>query len=212
MYRLYASNLISLASIYFVTCASPGPDFVNVTSLALNARKSGVLAAAGVALGCCIWSTAAAFGLDLLTSKLPGFAHTVRWIGSAYLIYLGARLMLSTVLRRGTATPSAPRPAIAAYNGWTSLRRGVVTDLTNPTLLVFFGSLFATTLPAGSPLWVRCASIFTITAIAGSWHLALALFFSSQSARSLYDRVRRPIDVMLGGILVLLAVRLVMAA
>ncbi|MFC0397483.1 LysE family translocator [Paraburkholderia rhizosphaerae] len=212
MASLYTYNLVSLASIYFVTCASPGPDFVNVTSLSLNARRNGVFAAAGVALGCFIWSTTAAFGLGFLTSKLPNLVHSVKLFGAIYLVYLGASLILASFMSRERTTASAPTRPGSVLNGWVSLRRGLITDLTNPTLLVFFGSLFAATLPSSSPLWVRCASIFTITFIAGSWHLALALFFSSRSTRSVYERLRRPVDVILGALLVLLAIRLVMLA
>ncbi|CAB3767300.1 Threonine efflux protein [Paraburkholderia humisilvae] len=189
--------------IYAVTCMSPGPDFVNVTSLALNARKNGVFAAAGVAVGCTLWSTAAVFGLDFLTNNLAPFIHLIKLVGMSYLVYLGSRSVLGAFSRRQIVTTSMP-----ADNAWASLRRGFVGDVTNPTLMIFFGSLFASTLPKGAPWWVRCASVFIITSIAGTWHLIVAVVFSIRSAISIYERIRRPIDVALGGILILLALRL----
>jgi threonine efflux protein len=85
MHNAYAANILTLSAIYAITCISPGPDFVNVTCHALNTRKSGMFAAAGVALGCCVWSTAAVFGLGLLMSGLVPLNHIMRIGGALYL-------------------------------------------------------------------------------------------------------------------------------
>ncbi len=204
MHNAYAANLLTLSAIYAITCISPGPDFVNVTCHALNTRKSGMFAAAGVALGCCVWSTAAVFGLGLLMSGLVPLNHIMRIGGALYLAYLGSKRLLGALRPK----PMAIEIRCVANGGWASLRRGFITDITNPTLVVFFGSLFATVLPADAPLWVRCAAICIITLIAGSWHLALAILFSARQARNIYQRIRRPTDAVLGAILIGLGLRL----
>ncbi|HEY3597928.1 MAG TPA: LysE family transporter [Paraburkholderia sp.] len=204
MYEGYAANLLTLAALYSITCMSPGPDFVNVTSHALSARKSGIFAAAGVALGCSVWSTAAVVGLDFLALKQASFTHIIRVCGVLYLVYLGATLLLGAIRPK----PAAIELRAISSSDWASLRRGFTTDMTNPTLVIFFGSLFATVLPVDAPLWVRFTSILIITFIAGAWHLAVAILFSARPARTIYRKLRRPIDAVLGSLLIVLAVRL----
>ncbi len=204
MHNVYAENLLTLSATYSITCILPGPDFVNVTAHALNARKSGMFAAAGVALGCSLWSTLAVFGLGFLMPALAPFDHIVRICGALYLAYLGSKTLLGALKAKTTAIKTT-----SVINGsWASLRRGFMTDITNPSLVVFFGSLFATVLPRDSPLWVRCTAICIITFIADAWHLAVAIFFSAQQSQSIYQRIRRPTDVILGAILIGLGLRL----
>jgi len=88
---------------------------------------------------------------------------------------------------------------------------GFITNLTNPQSVVFFGSIFAALLPAGAPVWLRAAAVGVIVFDALWWHLTLALAFSTRRAQGLYARVKRPLDYLLGGVLVLLGVRLVFA-
>ncbi|CDY77620.1 Threonine efflux protein [Caballeronia glathei] len=204
MHHVYIERLLALSITYSVTCVVPGPDFVNVTSHALAARKSGMLAAAGVALGCSIWSTAAAFALDFLTTGLAPFNHIIKICGASYLAYLGLRAALRAL------GPNAARLKTTATEAghWASFRRGFTTDMTNPTLIVFFGSLFATILPSDAPAWVRCAAICIVTLIAGIWHLAVAMLFSAQRTLSVYMKIRRPTDIALGIVLIGLGLRL----
>lgn len=204
MNNTYAGNLLTLASIYLITCVLPGPDFVNVTSHALSTRKSGMLVAAGVMLGCSVWSTVAVFGLGMVTSMAFPYLKILRGAGALYLTYRGLRTVYVAFRPRPTQLQIAP----VEHNDWSSFRCGFITDIANPTLMVFFGGLFATALPTNSPLWVRYASIFIIVFIAGAWHLSLAILFSMKTTRDLYQNMKRPTDLLLGTILVGLGVRL----
>src|SRR5260370_13379261 len=102
-----------------------------------------MFAAAGVALGCCVWSTAAVFGLGLLMSGLVPLNHIMRIGGALYLAYLGSKRLLGALRPK----PMAIEIRCVANGGLASLPRGFHTDITYPTLVVFFRSLFATVPP-----------------------------------------------------------------
>ncbi|HEV3089787.1 MAG TPA: LysE family translocator [Candidatus Elarobacter sp.] len=112
----------------------PGPAVVSVVSTALRGGFRASLATnAGVLVGDAIFVAAAALGLGaLLVASQPLFL-TVRWLGIAYLAYLGVRALLD----RGAAfsVEAAPGGEQRAF------RLGLTTQLANPKIIIFFGAL-----------------------------------------------------------------------
>ncbi|MGB7755931.1 MAG: LysE family transporter [Salinisphaera sp.] len=82
-----------------------------------------------------------------------------------------------------------------------SFKRGFLIGITNPKSAVFFGSLFATILPAHAPDWVYGATIALAAGTAFGWFMAVALAFSLGRAQRWYARVRRAIDTVMGALL-----------
>ncbi len=102
-------------------------------------RRGGVCTALGVSCGQAVWTLAASAGISaLLVACEPAFL-TVKYLGAAYLVYLGLHAIWS-VARQEPAAPAAGgelarRGALACY------RRGLLSDLGNPKMAVFFTSL-----------------------------------------------------------------------
>jgi len=125
---------LAFALVAVLVSLIPGPAVVSVVSTALRGGFRASLAAnAGVLLGDAAFVAAAALGLGaLLVASQPLFL-TVRWLGIAYLAYLGLRALLD----RGTAFSFE-----AAPNGERrAFRLGLTTQLANPKIVVFFGAL-----------------------------------------------------------------------
>ncbi|MEG9883427.1 MAG: LysE family transporter [Hyphomicrobiales bacterium] len=78
-----ATQIATLALVYFLACISPGPDFIVVTSHALSGRKAGLHAALGVACGCMLWVGLAILGLGFVLSGLAWLHQTLRMICAA---------------------------------------------------------------------------------------------------------------------------------
>jgi threonine efflux protein len=199
----YFPALFTLAFVFLLACISPGPDFVNVTAHALHSRRAGIFASLGVAAGCMVWATSAVFGITVILSRMAWLYEIVRIGGAAYLVYLGAKALLG-------ARRSSPPVVVQslANNGWTAFKRGFVTDMTNPKSVVFFGSLLATILPPGAPLWVHCAATGIIGVVSCCWFVFLTIMFSVGKVRSVYLSIRRAVDALLGVFFVALGVRI----
>lgn len=199
----YLPQLLTLAAVLLLACISPGPDFIAVTSHALASRRRGLGVALGVAAACVIWASLAMFGLGMLLVRISWLYEAIRVVGALYLIYLGAKLLLS-------ARKSYGALEVRAIENDTRFapRIGLLVGLTNPKSAAFFGSLFVTVLPVGAPLWVQGATLVLVALIAGGWFTLVAYLFSARRVRSVYARIRRPIDAAMGAILVALGVHL----
>lgn len=200
----YLPQLLALSGIILLACASPGPDFVAVTSHALSERRSGVLVGLGITCAVAVWASLAVFGFGLLLQQFFWLYEGIRFAGAAYLIYLGVRMLMGALLTQGThAIAQAPRRS--AGQAW---RQGFLVGITNPKTATFFATLFVTLLPVGAPLWVYGAVVGVVVAITGTWMCLLASFFSVGVVRVAYARIRRPIDALMGAALVGLGVRM----
>lgn len=204
----YLPQLLLLAGIVLMACASPGPDFVAVTSHALQKRSSGVLVALGIAAAVSLWATLAVLGFGLLIKQLFWLYEAIRWAGAAFLVYLGARMLMAACRGQAAAEPGQ----LAADTGAAqALRRGFLVGITNPKTATFFATLFVTVLPAGAPAWVYVAVVALVGSITAAWLCLLALFFSTGRVRKGYARVRRPLDALMGAALLALGIRIATA-
>jgi len=199
----YFPQFAALAGVMLLACVSPGPDFVAVSSAALVDRRTGVLTALGVSLGCVLWAVLAVFGLGVVLTKLGWLYSTVRLMGAAYLIWLGGKMLLSA---RREAPPLAV--ARATHDHRDAFRRGLLVNVANPKAAAFFGSLFVTVLPVGAPGWVHVTTVLVVAVVAGTWFTLLALIFSAGPVRSVYTRVRRGADAVMGAVLMGLGAKL----
>jgi len=124
---------LGFASLAVVVSLVPGPAVIAVVSTALRGGFRASLAAnAGVLVGDAVFVAAAALGLGAVLVASHGVFVAVRWLGIAYLAYLGVRALLA----RGTAF------AVDAPGGdRRAFRFGLTTQLANPKIILFFGAL-----------------------------------------------------------------------
>jgi threonine/homoserine/homoserine lactone efflux protein len=127
--------LLPFLAISILLIVIPGPDTAMVTKNAVvGGRRSGVYAALGVSIGLTIWTAAAALGIAaLLRASEVGF-DALKVAGAIYLAWVGVQLLRS---RGVVATDETGRGA----SGVRALRQGVLSDLGNPKIAVFFTSL-----------------------------------------------------------------------
>lgn len=201
----YLSHLLTLSGIILLACASPGPDFVAVTSHALNDRRSGLFVGLGIASAVLVWATLAILGFGLLIKELFWLYEAIRMAGAVYLVYLGSRMLIGVVKGKYGEQDVAGVPHVGIGQAW---RRGFIVGITNPKTATFFATLFVTLLPVGAPSWVYVTVIALVGAITSLWLCLLASFFSVRRVRSVYASIRRPVDALMGAALVALGVRM----
>ena len=116
---------------------SPGPSILYILSRCMGqGRRAGIVSVLGLATAAVLQAFAAAFGLSALFVYSPLAFAIVKYCGAAYLVYLGLRgLAAGGLVGAAVAVADAPRRSLRAVY-W----HGVVTDLLNPKLLIFFFS------------------------------------------------------------------------
>ena len=198
---------IAAASILTIT---PGVDTAMVLrTSAAEGPRSGGAASLGICLGLLAWGTGAAFGLTaLLAASAPAFT-LVKWAGAAYLLYLGAKLILKPRTSFAAASTAA---AVTKKGSRDAFHRGFLTNMLNPKVGVFY----VTFLPQFIPHGVNVAAFSLL--LAGIHVLLTLLWFSLLIALTVplgrflaEPRVVRNLDRLTGCVFVGFGVKLALA-
>ena len=136
------SSLLVFLAVAGLLVVTPSPDMALVTRNALGrGRRAALLTALGIETGLLVWTGASVLGLAALLAA-SAFAFTaVKLAGAAYLVYLGLRTLLSLRGSATTAPSSRPSPAEATIAEGSPFQQGLLSNLLNPTIAVFFTSL-----------------------------------------------------------------------
>lgn len=112
---------------------TPGPDVLYIVTNALRSGvRAGVVAGFGIFSGCFVHVAAAAVGLSALLATSATAFTVLKWIGAAYLLWMGVRLLFVK------ATPLNLEGGAVDVNLWGVYRRGFLTNVLNPKVALFF--------------------------------------------------------------------------
>lgn len=199
---IYASQLLMIAGVMFLSMLSPGPNFAVVTSTAMTvSRQAGVFTGLGLAAASCTWALLTVAGLGLILARLPLLHQAVQVLGAAYLIWLGIKMLL------GARKPPAVSGQANA-GGVMAMRKAFFVSMTSPKSLGFYGSIFTVMVPLSAPLWFYVTIVVMTTLMSATWYCGLAILFSHHTALRLYKKARTVIEVAMGLTLIALGGRL----
>lgn len=207
--------LVGIAAVHLLAVASPGPTFVVVAGYAVAGdRRAGLLVTLGVLAATLTWASLAAAGLGAVIAQHGWLYAALRLAGAAYLVYLGARMLIGAA--RGAPAPAAlaadARPAAGANaSGWRAIRAGFLTNIANPKVVAYYASLFGVMVPPDAPGWLFPAAAGTALLVSAAWWGSVTLLFATAPVRRGYARVRRWADAVMGGLLILLGGRLLLS-
>ncbi len=157
---------------------TPGPDTAFILGRSISqGRAAGVASAFGIAVGSLIHTTAAALGLSAFLATTAGAFTALKLVGGGYLVFLGLQMVVAR--RRGAnVTIEAPRPRGA-------FRQGVLTNVLNPKVALFFLAFLPQFIEPGAPRKIAAFIILGLTFVTTGtlWCLALALFAARIAAR-----------------------------
>jgi threonine/homoserine/homoserine lactone efflux protein len=152
---------------------TPGQDTFFILGRSLSGgRSAGISAALGISTVSVIHTFAAALGLSALLATSPQAFMAVKFAGAAYLVYIGVRALLA----RGNGL-SGHEAAREGDGRWSAFRQGVLSNLLNPKVALFFLALMPQFIEAGSTNKVAAflALGLTFVTLGVAWCLVLAL-------------------------------------
>ena len=204
-----SDHFLAFLGISILVIATPGPDTaLTIRNTLVGGRGAGVLTAAGVASGQFIWTVATSAGLAaLIVASEPVFT-ALKLAGAAYLIFLGAQALYAALRPRGGDSRSnAVLPhrlrRIAAY------RQGVLSNLGNPKMAVFFSSLLPQFITRGHASFETLLMLgLLFNAMTLTWLTGYALVVARVGDVLRRNRVRRTMEAVTGLVLVGLGLRL----
>ncbi len=197
-------ELLPFLALSVLLILIPGPDTAMVTKNAVaGGRRAGVFAAVGVSVGLTIWTAAAALGIAALLRASAVAFFTLKVVGAIYLTWIGIQMLRSRGLAGGDD------PSLRSSRGLRALRQGVLSDLGNPKIAVFFTSLLPQFVhghgSAFLPLLLMGVTFALITLV---WLAAYALAVGHASGVLRRPAVRKALDRFTGVVLIGFGVRL----
>jgi threonine/homoserine/homoserine lactone efflux protein len=197
-------ELLAFVGVAVVVIVTPGQDTaLTVRNTLAGGRAAGFRTATGVVAGQAVWALAASVGVAaLLVASEPAFL-ALKLAGAAYLIFLGAQALAAAVRGHGFHGPGAAPPS-----GGRELRQGMLSNLGNPKMAVFFSSL----LPQFGDSFPELLALgLLFCALTLAWLSAYAAAIARAGDVLRRPRVRRAIDAVTGTALVALGLRLASA-
>jgi homoserine/homoserine lactone efflux protein len=173
--------LFAYALIAWLTAATPGPAvLLALRNGATRGFRAGLFSTLGNMLGLVLLAGASLLGLGVILHTVPWLFTLVKWVGAAYLMYLGWR-MLRTRGGFETSTDSSAdaRPAGDAE----MLRLGLWVSLTNPKAILFFGALFPQFIDTGHPLLPQFLLLISVSLCASSSCLLSYVWLAHRARR-----------------------------
>jgi threonine/homoserine/homoserine lactone efflux protein len=191
---------------------TPGPDiaYIVARSAELGCR-GGAIAALAIAAGCLVHIAAAALGISALIAASALAFAVLKWIGAAYLIYLGIRMILAD---RGASPPArATDEARTPVPLRVVFRQGFLTNVLNPKVALFFLAFLPQFIsPEASSKVLAFLALGLVFNFNGTlWNLGVAWFAAKVIALKPLGRARALFQRALGGALVLVGLRLALS-
>jgi threonine/homoserine/homoserine lactone efflux protein len=196
-----------------VVTVTPGLDTALVlrTAIAEGPRRA-MLAGAGVSAGVLTWGVLASVGLGAVLAVSDLAYHGLRIAGAAYLLYLGVRLIVRPRRSAGPDGAAAAAGPASGESGARAFSRGLMTNLLNPKVGVFYVTFLPQFVPAGVDVVGFSTLLAGIHAVEGMlWFAALVV-----ATRPLGRLLARPavivaLDRLTGGVFVAFGLKLALA-
>lgn len=196
---LLGASFAAFLGVAVLVIVTPGQDTaLTIRNSLLGGRREGVFTALGVATGQCAWAIATSAGIAaLLVASEPAFL-ALRVFGAGYLLLLGVQSLWSALRR-------TPKPRISVISQRPAFRQGLISNLGNPKMAVFFPSLLPQFADSFAALLTLGAIFASMTLV---WLTAYAFAVAKAGDFLRRPRIRRLIDAVVGTVLAGLGIRL----
>jgi RhtB (resistance to homoserine/threonine) family protein len=203
------SKLASLGLIALLGAMSPGPDFAVVVKNCLRGQfKDGCWTSFGVATALLVHVTYCILGVAWILYELPFLFHLIRFIGAAYLFYLGV-MMFREKFTDDKASDLAETVHPRKHNPFLT---GFLTNLLNPKATLFILSLFTQFIDPSMHFWEKAVLGSEIAVITFFWFVLLSYMVTHHYLQKHFARFQTIITKTMGCVLCLLALYVILAS
>lgn len=196
---LTISVLIILATI------SPGPDFAVVTKNSLlYSRKVGIYTALGISISLLIHAFYCILGLAIIISQSLLAFSVIKYLGAAYLIYIGVKGLLA----KREALKLDMEQLKSTMTGLQAFYQGLLCNLLNPKAIMFLLAFFTLIVKPEHSLFFEMGYGLEIAVIHMIWFSSLSIMMTHHTVKKHLSRVQFYIVKAMGAIVVAFGVRI----
>jgi RhtB (resistance to homoserine/threonine) family protein len=190
------------AGITLLGAMIPGANMAIVLRNTLGrGRRAGFFTAAGLATALLIHASLSLVGIATLISQSPGLYAGIRWLGSAYLLYMGVVYLLSS------RKDQNPDNESAAASSQHSFLAGLMISLFNPKVLLFFMAMFSQVLQQDHDWPALMLYGLTPVSIELAWLSLVVMLLTRPAVQQALARARQRIEGAIGVTLMALGIK-----
>jgi len=200
-------TFLTVASLHLMAVMTPGPDFAVVTKNALvYPRRLALYTSLGIALGIAVHCTYCVLGLAIVISKSIIMFNIIKYLGAAYLVYLGVKIWLPhKKLIASSTTDTKISPTIST---WQALKEGFLCNLLNPKATLFTLGLFTLAIRPDMAWWEKSFFGIWMVVITFLWFAFISTVITNPSVRAKILRAQPIITKIMGVFLIIFGIEL----
>jgi RhtB (resistance to homoserine/threonine) family protein len=211
--HFYLKEFVYLAGVHFLAVISPGPDFaVTISQSVRHGRKTGVLTALGIGTGISVHVFYTLLGVGALMHASRWIDQGARFVGGAYLVYLGVKLLRAQPAPlpggAGDGEQAADGKQPTAPTARRAFMTGFLTNATNPKATLFFLAIFTAIVSPGTPMPIQIGFGIWMCCATAIWFCLVSMLFSTARVRVQFERLGHWFERVMGALLLAFAVRL----
>lgn len=193
-------EFFAISLIIVLAAISPGPDFFLVVKNALHhGRRAGVCTAAGVSVSLLIHSSYCVVGLGIIIAHSMVAFSVIKYVGAAYLIYLGVKCLLA---KRSHSHFSSLKHSAVVVSPREMFIQGLLCNLLNPKAILFILAFFTLILKPETSWAARIGYGLEIAWVHLIWFSSLAMMITHKRVKSHLDEAQYYIIKMMGMVLI----------
>lgn len=195
---LFLNELLTITFMAIFMAISPGADFVMVSRNSIfYSRRAGLYSAIGISLAIWVHVAYSIAGLAVIISSSIVLFSIIKYLGAAYLIYIGWKTFTSKSLV--SVDESKSNMDLSAKE---ALKIGFLTNVLNPKTTIFFLSIFTQLVTIDTPLWIQLVYGLIISIAHLVWFVAVSYLFSHPSVLKKFSKSKKAIERVVGSILI----------
>ena len=197
-----------VASIAFLGMLSPGPDFfLVIKNAARYPRVAALMTSFGVICGVITHMSYCVAGLAVVITTTPWLFDLLKYVGAAYLIWVGIQALFS----RSNSKMNLDRLEPQQVKLRTAFVQGYLCNLLNPKATLFFLAMFTQVLQIDSSIGEKLWYASIIVGLSLVWWPSLAMLIQSAPVRRGLAKAQKIIDKLLGGVLIGLGIKVALS-
>lgn len=210
------AQFLAVAAAHMLAVACPGPDFAMVVRQSIaHGRKVAIWTSIGIGSAILVHVSYALLGIGILLRASHFWFSAVKYLGAAYLAWIGVKGILAKPVTVGSGGPEDSRAAAAApqepepHSAWVT---GFLTNVFNPKATLFFVAIFATLIDPATPKVIQAGYGLWMALTTMAWFSVVSVVFTRDDVRGAFLRGGHWIERAMGALFIGFAVVLALAS
>ncbi|MGW0818298.1 LysE family translocator [Streptomyces viridiviolaceus] len=198
------THFVAALGVLGLLTIAPGPDMAVVTRRAVaGGPRDGLRTVGGIASGLLVWGVLTVAGLAAVLAASPVAYLVVKLMGAAYLVFLGVQALRHNHEAASAVTDTDALHTAARFTAGNPWRAGLISNVLNPKIAVFYTGLLPTLAPAGMPAaWAMTLLVLLHAALTLGWLSSYVLLLSKAGPVLARPWVRRALGRTTGVVLI----------